>query len=119
MNVTECEIVQESEHNFVNEIPKRLTLHRKLDFGIELKSSEPPLVRARYTTISRGIKHFMKNLQPLLEKGALSSSPYGGPVFSVKKRMGTSEWSVSTALSKITMHDSNALRLINEALDED
>lgn len=114
------DLVDEFEDIFVDELPNSLPPRRKVDFEINLKSDEPPPVRPVIRLSTEELNELRKQLQVLLDKGLIrpSSSPYGAPVFFVKKKNGDLRMVCNyRALNKITISDFNPLPLINEALD--
>jgi len=115
------DIVAEYSDIFVEELPDNLPPKRDLEFEINLKVDEPPPVRPVIRLSPEEIKELKGQLQSLIRKGFIrpSSSPYGAPVFFVKKKNGDLRMVCDyRALNKITIPDSNPLPLINEALDQ-
>lgn len=123
MNVSEqfTDIVEEFSDIFLDELPDQLPPWRDVNFEFNLRSDHPPPVRPVIRLSPEELKELKKQLQVLLDKGMLrpSSSPYGAPVFFVKKKDGDLRMVCDyRALNKITIPDSNPLPLINEALDQ-
>ena len=123
MNVSEAfsAIVNEFEDVFKDELPNELPPARDIDFEINLKSDEPPPVRPVIRLSSDELQELRRQLNLLLQKGFIrpSSSPYGAPVFFVKKKTGELRMVCDySALNKITIPDVNPLPLISEALDQ-
>lgn len=115
------DIVEEFEDVLIDEIPDELPPFRDVNFEINLKTDEPPPVRPVIRLSTSELQELKRQLQLLLEKGLIrpSSSPYGAPVFFVKKKSGELRMVCDyRALNKITIKDSNPLPLINEALDQ-
>lgn len=115
------DITEEFNEIFVDELPSQLTPKRDVDFEIKLKSDEPPPVRPVIRLSVDELKELKRQLQKLLEKGLIrsSASPYGEPVFFVKKKSGELRMVCDyRALNKITIADSNPLSLIGEAIDQ-
>lgn len=114
-------IVEEFKDIFVEELPDQLPPKRDLDFEINLKSDEPPPVRPVIRLSTDELKELKKQLTSLLQKGFIrpSTSPYGAPVFFVKKKNGDLRMVCDyRALNKITIPDSTPLPLLNESLDQ-
>lgn len=115
------DIVEEFSEIFVDELPNELPPRRGVDFEFNLKSNEPPPVRPVIRLSTDELKELKRQLQLLLDKGLIrpSSSPYGAPVFFVKKKDGALRMVCDyRALNRITIPDSNPLPLIEEALDQ-
>ena len=115
------DLVEEFKDVFRDELPNELPPKCDLDFSINTKSDEPPPVRPVIRLSSTELKELKKQLQSLLDKGFIrpSSSPYGAPVFFVKKKNGELRMVCDyRELNKITIPDANPLPLINEALDQ-
>lgn len=114
-------LVSEYQSIFVEELPNQLPPKRDLEFEITLQSDQPPPVRPVIRLSTEEIKELKKQLQSMLDKGFIrpSSSPYGAPVFFVKKKDGGLRMVCDyRALNKITVSDSHPLPLIQEALDQ-
>ncbi len=114
-------LVDEFKEVFRDELPETLPPKRDVEFEINLKSNEPPPVRPVIRLSTNELAELKKQLQLLLNKGLIrpSSSPYGAPVFFVKKKSGDLRMVCDyRALNKITIQDSNPLPLITEALDQ-
>ena len=118
----ECrEVVEKYSDIFVSELPQELPPERDVEFEINLKSDQPPPARPVIRLSTNELKELKKQLEELLSRGLLrpSSSPYGAPVFFVKKKEGDLRMVCDyRALNKITIPDSNPLPLIDEALDQ-
>eukprot|EP00171_Calliarthron_tuberculosum_P022005 IDg22005t1 len=114
-------IVEEYNDVFLEELPNALPPKRDVEFEINLKSDEPPPVRPVIRLSTNELAELKKQLQMYLSKGLIrpSSSPYGAPVFFIKKKSGDLRMVCDyRALNKITIQDSNPLPLISEALDQ-
>ena len=115
------DITREYSDIFVDELPDQLPPNREVQFGIKLKSNEVPPVRPVIRLSSEELQELKRQLQMLLNKGTIrpSSSPYGAPVFFVKKKDNDLRMVCDyRALNKITIPDANPLPLISEALDQ-
>ena len=123
MKVSEkfSELVDEFADVFKEELPRELPPKRDVEFEIKLHSYESPPVRPVIRLSTEELKELKRQLQSLLDKKILrpSTSPYGAPVFFVKKKNGELRMVCDyRGLNKITISDSNPLPLINEALDQ-
>ena len=115
------DLIQEFDDIFVDELPAELPPRRECDFEIKLKSDMPPPVRPVIRLSNEELKELKKQLQFYLEKGFIrpSASPYGAPVFFVKKKSGELRLVCDyRALNKITIPDKTPLPLISEAMDQ-
>eukprot|EP00171_Calliarthron_tuberculosum_P003840 IDg3840t1 len=115
------DIINEYKDIFLDELPDKLPPLRDVNFDINLKPDEPPPVRPVIRLSTDDLNELKYQLQLLLSKGLLrsSSSPYGAPVFFVKKKNGDLRMVCDyRALNKITIRDANPLPLVNEALDQ-
>ncbi len=83
------DLVEEYDDIFVDELPNELPPQR-VDFEIDLKNDSPPPVRPVIRLSTTELQELKRQLQTLLDKGLIrpSSSPYGAPVFFVKKKNG-------------------------------
>lgn len=114
------DIVEEYGDVFRDELPDTLPPHRKINFEVNLKQDSTPPVRPVIRLSPEELAELKRQLQILLSKGFIrpSSSPYGAPVFFVKKKEGDLRMvSDYRALNKITIPNSNPVPLISEALD--
>lgn len=107
-------LVKEFDDIFLDELPNELPPRREVDFEINLKSDQPPPIRPVIRLSAEELKELKKQLQMLLDKRLIrpSASPYGAPVFFVKKKSGDLRMVCDCrALNKITIPDSNPLPL--------
>lgn len=115
------DIVAEFDDVFLDELPDGLPPNRDVEFSINLKSEQPPPVRPVIRLSKEELKELKRQLKMLLDKKLIrpSSSPYGAPVFFVKKKNGDLRMVCDyRALNKITIPDANPLPLIDEAIDQ-
>ena len=115
------DLVSEYQDIFKDELPNTLPPRRDIDFEIHLKKDEPPPVRPVIRLSPNELAELKKQLQNLLPKELIrpSSSPFGAPVFFVKRKEGDLRMVCDyRAFNKITIADSNPVRLISEALDQ-
>ena len=108
---------------FREELPEELPPSRGMDFEINLKPGVSPPVRPVIRLSSKELKELKKQLQKYLYKGFLrpSSSPYGAPVFFVKKKKKNGDLRMlcdHRSLNKITVPDSSPIPLIDETIDQ-
>lgn len=85
------DITREYSDIFMDELPDQLPPNGEVQFEIKLKSNEAPPVRPVIRLSSEELRELKRQLQMLLNKGMIrpSSSPYGAPVFFVKKKIMT------------------------------
>ena len=115
------DLVSEYDDIFKGELPNTLPPRRDIDFEIHLKKDEPPPVRPVIRISPDELVELKKQLQDLLSKRLIrpSSSPFGAPIFFVKKKEGDLRMVCDyRALNRITITDSNPVPLISEALDQ-
>jgi len=115
------DLVLEYQDIFKGELPDTLPPRREVDFEIHLKADEPAPVRPVIRLSPDELAELRRQLQMLLQKKLIrpSSSPYGAPVFFVKKKEGDLRMVCDyRALNKITVPDSNPVPLISEAIDQ-
>lgn len=115
------ELLSEFHDIFREELPQDLPPTRGMAFEINLKPGESPPVRPVIRLSTSELKELKKQLRKLLDKGLIrpSTSPYGAPVFFVKKKNGDLRMVCDyRALNKITISDANPIPLINETLDQ-
>ncbi|GKB96341.1 putative reverse transcriptase domain-containing protein [Tanacetum coccineum] len=80
-------VIRDFPEVFPDELP-RLPPPRQVEFRIDLIPGAAPVARAPYRLAPSEMKELSKQLQELSEKGFIrsSSSPWGAPVFFVKKK---------------------------------
>lgn len=114
-------ILTEYENIFREDLPEELPPTRGTDFEINLKPGEPPPVRPVIRLSPNELKELKAQIQKYLDRGLLrpSSSPYGAPVFFIKKTNGDLRMVFDyRALNKITIPDSSPIPLIDETIDQ-
>lgn len=106
---------------FKDDLLDELPPQRDMDYEINVHSDQPPAARPVIRLSSAELTELKRQIQDLLRKGFLrpSESPYGVPVFFVRKKSEElrMEWEY-LALKKITIPDATPLSLIYEALDQ-
>ncbi|GKE04052.1 putative reverse transcriptase domain-containing protein [Tanacetum coccineum] len=105
---------------FPGELPG-LPPPRQVEFRIDLVSGVAPVARAPYRLAPSEMRELSVQLQELLEKGfiCLSSSPWGAPVLSVKKKDGYFRMCIDySELNKLTIKNRNPLLRIDDLFDE-
>lgn len=115
------DLVEEYADIFWTELPNELPLSREVDFEIHLKSETPPSVRPVIGLSTEEITQLRHTLEKFLQRGCIrrSSSPYGAPVFFIKKKSGDLRMVCDfRALNRITIPDSTPWPLIEEAFDQ-
>ncbi|GJZ37903.1 putative reverse transcriptase domain-containing protein [Tanacetum coccineum] len=92
-----------------------------LKFRIDLVPGAAPVARAPYRLAPSEMKELSIQLQELLEKGFIrpSSSPWGAPVFFVKKKDGSFRMCIDyRELNKLTVKNRYPLSRINDLFDQ-
>lgn len=115
------DIITEYQDIFREELPEELPPARGMEFEINLKPGESPPVRPVLRLSQRELKELKIQLQKYLDKGLLrpSSSPFGAPVFFVKKKNRELRMVCDyRALNKITIPDASPIPLIDETIDQ-
>ncbi|GJZ09115.1 hypothetical protein Tco_0543398 [Tanacetum coccineum] len=90
-------IVQDFPEVFPEDLPG-LPPARPVEFQIDLIPGAAPVARAPYRLAPSKMKELSEQLQELFDKGFIrpSSSPWGAPIFFVKRRMGHSGCALTT-----------------------
>lgn len=115
------DIIAEYQDIFREELPEELPPSRGMDFEINLRPGETPPVRPVIRLSPKELKELKVQLQKYLDRGLLrpSSSPFGAPVFFIKKKNGDLRMVCDyRALNKITIPDSSPIPLIEETIDQ-
>nr|GEU86411.1 hypothetical protein [Tanacetum cinerariifolium] len=93
----------------------------QVEFQIDLVSGVAPVVRAPYRLAPSKMRELSVQLQELLEKGFIhpSLSPWGAPVFFVKKKDGYFRMCIDYCeLNKLTVKNRYPLPRINDLFDQ-
>nr|GEU35182.1 putative reverse transcriptase domain-containing protein [Tanacetum cinerariifolium] len=105
---------------FPDNLP-RLPPPRQVEFKIELIPGAAPLARAPYRLAPSKLKELSDQLKELSEKGFIrpSSSPWGAPVFFVKKKDGSFRMCIDyRELNKLTVKNQYPLPRIDDLFDQ-
>ena len=105
VNLENVKIVCEFPNVFSKDLP-RLPPDRELEFGIEVLPSLAPISILPYRIAPMELKELKTQLQDLVDKGFIrpSVSPWGAPVFFVKKKDGTMRLCIDYCqLNKVTI----------------
>ncbi|XP_075103562.1 uncharacterized protein LOC142178130 [Nicotiana tabacum] len=104
---------------FPDDLP-RLPPKREIEFPIELVPGTTPISIAPYRMASVELKKLKAQLQELVEKGFIcpSISPWGAPVFFVKKKDGTLRLCIDYRLNKVTIKNKYPLPRIDNFFDQ-
>ncbi|MFS7948471.1 putative transcription factor interactor and regulator CCHC(Zn) family [Helianthus anomalus] len=91
VEVKDVPVVREFPQVFPDDLPG-LPPSRDIDFRIDLIPGANPVAKAPYRLAPSEMRELSSQLQELLEKGFIrpSTSPWGAPVLSSKRRMGRS-----------------------------
>ncbi|GJS00629.1 putative reverse transcriptase domain-containing protein [Tanacetum coccineum] len=98
-----------------------LPLTRQVEFQINLVPGVAPVARAPYRLASSKMKDLSEQLKELSEKGFIrpSSSPWGAPVFFVKKKDGSFRMCIDyRELNKLTVKNRYPLPRIDDLFDQ-
>lgn len=94
---------------------------RAFEFEIQTDPTQPPASRPVIRLSVDEQKELKKQLTELQKKGLIrhSTSPYGAPVFFIKKKEGDLRMVCDyRGVNKMTIKDANPLPLIEETLDQ-
>lgn len=114
------ELLQRHQARFPKELPKRLPPERDIEHEISVEPGNRPPSRPPLRLSQPHLDELKKQLEDLLEHGFIerSSSPYGAPVFFVKKADGSlrlvCDW---RALNKVTVKTQACLPSIEDLFD--
>ena len=112
-------MVCEYEDVFLVELP-RLPSHRDVDFVIELHPGTSPISMTPHRMAPVELQELKVQLQELLDKGfiRLSTSPWGAPVLSAKKKDKTLRLCIDyRQLNRVTIKNRYPLPRINDLFD--
>lgn len=115
------DLISEYADVFRQELPDKLPPKRAFEFEIVTDPSQSPATRPVIRLSWEEQKELKRQLADLLKKGLIrhSTSPYGAPVFFVKKKGGALRMVCDyRGLNKMTRKDSNPLPLLEETLDQ-
>nr|GEY34669.1 putative reverse transcriptase domain-containing protein [Tanacetum cinerariifolium] len=113
-------IVREFLEVFPEDLPG-LSPTRHVEFQINLIPGVAPVARAPYRLAPSEMKELSDQLQELSDKGFIrpSSSPWGAPVLSVKKKDGSFRMCINyLELNKLTVKNRYPLSRINDLFDQ-
>ncbi|GJZ75009.1 putative reverse transcriptase domain-containing protein [Tanacetum coccineum] len=94
---------------------------RQVEFQIDLKPGAAPVARAPYRLAPSEMKELSEQLKELSDKGFIrpSSSPWGAPVFFVKKKYGSFRMCIDyRELNKLTVKNRYPLPRIDDLFDQ-
>ena len=94
---------------------------REVEFNIELLPGTSPISRAPYRMAPTELRELKAQLQDLIDKGFIrpSTSPWGAPILSVKKKDGTLRLCVDyRQLNKVTVKNKYPLPQIDDLFDQ-
>nr|GFA53598.1 putative reverse transcriptase domain-containing protein [Tanacetum cinerariifolium] len=98
-----------------------LPLARPVEFQIDLIPGAAPVARAPYQLAPSEMKELSEQLQELFDKGFIrpSSSPWGAPVFFIKKKDGSFRMCIDyRELNKLTVKNRYPLPRIDDLFDQ-
>ena len=105
---------------FLEELPG-IPLVREVDLTIEILLRTAPTFKAPYRMAPTELKELKIQLQELLDKGFIrpSVSPWGAPVFFVKKKDGTLRMCIDyRQINKVTVKNKYPLSRIEDLFDQ-
>lgn len=114
-------LINEYADVFRQELPDELPPKRAFEFEIRTDPTQSPASRPVIRLSYAEQQELKRQLDGLLKKGLIrhSTSPYGAPVFFIKKREGDLRMVCDyRGLNKMTIKDANPLPLIEETLDQ-
>nr|GEU93466.1 reverse transcriptase domain-containing protein [Tanacetum cinerariifolium] len=113
-------IIRDYPKVFPKDLPG-LPSARPVEFQIDLIPGATPVARAPYRLAPSEMKELSKQLKELSEKGFIrpSSSPWGAPVFFVKKKDGSFRMCIDySELNKLTVKNHYPLPRIDDLFDQ-
>ena len=119
-SVEEVPIVCEYPNVFPEELPG-MPPDRDLEFIIDLIPGTAPIAKRPYRMVANELEELKKQLQELQEKGYIrpSSSPWGSPVLSVKKKDGSLRICIDyRSLNEVTIKNNYPLPRIYDLFDQ-
>ena len=114
------ELLHEYRDTIPDELPARLPPERQIDNEIDLEPESKPPSRRPYRLSQPALNELQRQLTSLLEKGFIqpSKSPFGAPVFFVKKADGSlrlvSDW---RDLNRITVKNEACMPNVDDLFD--
>jgi hypothetical protein len=118
-NLEDHEVLEEFEDVF-KEVPG-LPPNRDIDFSINLMPGVAPVSKTPYRMSTLELKELQMQLEELLKKGYIrpSVSPWGAPVFFVKKKDGTLRLCIDfRQLNKVIVKNKYPLPRIDDLFDQ-
>src|ERR1051325_10411682 len=118
--IDELQVVHGFPEVFPDEIPD-VPPEREVEFGIDLVPGTRPVSMAPYKMSASELTELKKQLEDLLEKKFIrpSVSPWGAPVFLVKKKEGSMRLCVDyKQLNKVTIKNRYLLSRIDDLMDQ-
>lgn len=119
-DISTIPIVSEFSDVFPEELPG-LPPEREVEFCIEVMPGTAPISKTPYRMAPAELKEFKKQLEELLDMGFIrpSTSPWGAPVFFVRKKDGSLRLCVDyRELNKVTIKNRYPLPRIDDLFDQ-
>ncbi|KAL2248214.1 UNVERIFIED_CONTAM: Retrovirus-related Pol polyprotein from transposon opus [Sesamum indicum] len=116
----EIPVVRDFPEVFPDDLPG-LPPHREVDFAIETLPGVAPISIAPYRMAPVELQELKKQIEELLGKGFIrpSTSPWGAPVLSVKKKDGSMRLCVDyRQINRVTVRNKYPLPRIDDLLDQ-
>ena len=113
-------VVKEFPDVFPDDLPG-LPPDREFDFSIDLLPRTTPISMSPYRMAPTELKELKVQLQELVDKGFIrpSTSPWGAPVFFVKKKNGTLRLCIDyRQLNRVTIKNKYPLPRIDDLFDQ-
>jgi len=114
------QVLEEFSDVMPEELPKDLSLKRRVDHAIEMVPGVAPPAKTPYRMSHEELKEFKVQLEELFAKGYIkpNKSPYGAPILFVHKKDGTLRMCVDyRVLNKATMKNRYPLLRIDDLFD--
>ncbi|KAF5756737.1 putative nucleotidyltransferase, Ribonuclease H [Helianthus annuus] len=118
--IEDIPVVREYPEVFPEDLPG-LPPQRQVEFHIDLVPGAAPVVKAPYRLAPSEMQELSTQLQELLDKGFIrpSFSPWGAPVFFVKKKDGSLRMCIDyRELNKLTIKNRYPLPRIDDLFDQ-